>query len=329
VKLQITDMRTGERHVIDGEDAHVEARLRLLYPGPTENVADGHLGNVIHAVARVQHVGIVPLEHGVPMPAPVVKSESGAGGGLTVWRVENDKGEGPYRGGLTFAPRLPYPQEELVPGSGRPGSPVDIDDRRPMPHIDFEHAHHEALKSGHLKSGFASPEHAVRWFGREGLDVLQQRGFVLRPVLASKVHQSRSGRQVAFEPSVQKSEPLAKMALVHDDAKKPAMVWRVENDRGIGPYTTGHVNHLPDLMHEGPDPDEDFSHREFASFKTSPVLYGFERPEQAAEWFGQENLDHLAQQGHTLRQVPAAKVWRANSGKQVAFIRHSAPAAQK
>jgi hypothetical protein len=206
VKLQITDMRTGERHVIDGEDAHVEARLRLLYPGPTENVADGHLGNVIHAVARVQHVGVVPLEHGVPMPAPVQKSESGAGGGLTVWRVENDKGEGPYRGGLTFAPRLPYPQEELVPGSGKPGSPVDIDDRRPMPHIDFEHAHHEALKSGHLKSGFASPEHAVRWFGREGLDVLQQRGFVLRPVLASKVHQSRSGRQVAFEPSVQKSE---------------------------------------------------------------------------------------------------------------------------
>lgn len=86
MKLQITDMRTGERHVIDGEDAHVEARLRLLYPGPTENVADGHLGNVIHAVARVQHVGVVPLEHGVPMPAPVTKSEPAPAKGA--WTVD-------------------------------------------------------------------------------------------------------------------------------------------------------------------------------------------------------------------------------------------------
>jgi hypothetical protein len=69
MKLQVTDMRTGERSVVGGTDEQVEARLRLLYPGPTENVPDGYLGNVVHAVARVQHVGIVPLEGALPAPA--------------------------------------------------------------------------------------------------------------------------------------------------------------------------------------------------------------------------------------------------------------------
>jgi hypothetical protein len=70
MKLQLTNMRTGERSVVAGTDEQVEASLRLLYPGATERVPDGYLGNVVHAVARVQHIGVVPLDGGA-LPAPV------------------------------------------------------------------------------------------------------------------------------------------------------------------------------------------------------------------------------------------------------------------
>lgn len=68
MKLQVTNMLTNERTVVAGTDKQVEARLRVMFPGATDSVPDDYLGNVIRAVARVQHVGVVPLDGSLPAP---------------------------------------------------------------------------------------------------------------------------------------------------------------------------------------------------------------------------------------------------------------------
>ncbi len=59
---------------------------------------------------------------------------------------------------------------------------------------------------GGLRSGFSAPEHAEQWFTKEGLAALAQHGLTLRQRAAEHVVPGKSGLQVLFRPSMQKSE---------------------------------------------------------------------------------------------------------------------------
>jgi len=121
---------------------------------------------------------------------------------MSVWRVENEHGEGPYTTADDAA--------------------MDILDRhggeQPDPFIDFKPAELRKLpKEGMLSSkqnylfGFEKPEHAEAWFGKEGLAHLASIGYPLRQRPASEVYRSQSGKQVFFKPHVRalKAEPKA------------------------------------------------------------------------------------------------------------------------
>ncbi len=203
MKLQISNLRTNERTVVDGEDQHVEAKLRLMFPGATGRVPDGHLGNVIHAVARLQDVGLVPLEGSLPapvraLPDDVQKSEPAPPQGPTsVWRVEDDAGFGPYH--KTNYRRI-----------GATGIFGHWEETQKTPGVegDFSPEHIKDYYGGALRSGFSAPEHAEQWFTKEGLSALAQHGLTLRQRAAEQVVPGKSGLQVLFRPAMQKSEPL-------------------------------------------------------------------------------------------------------------------------
>lgn len=144
---------------------------------------------------------------------------------------------------------------------------------------------------------------------------------------------------------LQKAEAaLSKMALIHHDAVKPMTVYRVQNAKGEGPYArtapTAVVvagrNHYIAAQKRGeenpqPNPPVDFPPDDMKAFReasdydenyepTNPYRFGFEKPEHADDWFGAHAMDVMKQHGYTLQQVPAQKVYRSNSGKQVFFL---------
>jgi diguanylate cyclase (GGDEF)-like protein len=107
---------------------------------------------------------------------------------MKVWRVQNDEGQGPYYGSDSPAWRMNI----KGPKTDRPDPYRDFDD-------DDLDEWNQANPGGML-FGFHAPEHAEKWFGSDALTALRQHGFTLRQVLARKVYQSRSGKQVMFEP---------------------------------------------------------------------------------------------------------------------------------
>lgn len=142
---------------------------------------------------------------------------------------------------------------------------------------------------------------------------------------------------------VNKSEEyaeLCKMALIHDDHVNPKMVYRVENELGEGPYgmtrTLGQVvsraagafGEEGDSYLRQPPPSEDFPEEESGLLTDpmkkphNPLRFGFESPEHAINWFGQNSLHVLQQHGFNIKKVPASKVYRSKTGKQVMFIPH-------
>jgi ADP-ribose pyrophosphatase len=159
-----------------------------------------------------------------------------------------------------------------------------------------------------------------------------------------------------FELLQKAEEPLEKMALIHNDPKNPKIVYRVQNEKGIGPYNAhhdvpfssleawksekarqlamertraveegdrGYDRRSPstkgDLNEPQPSPYQDFSYgREYQG-----KVFGFESPMHARYWFGDRNLAEMAKVGFHLTPVKAAVVYRSESGKQVAFIPHS------
>jgi GGDEF domain-containing protein len=100
---------------------------------------------------------------------------------MPVWRVEDEDGHGPYRSGVMD------------------GESFD-DVRRPHPNGDFTPEEAKRNWTGEARYGFLAPEHAEAWFGPERLSALRARGFVIRRVMAQKVWNSKSGKQVMFEP---------------------------------------------------------------------------------------------------------------------------------
>src|ERR1017187_9926137 len=112
---------------------------------------------------------------------------------MTVYRVQNEEGRGPYslswkdpngdkvREALNSTPwsYQTYPQQDFINKEWRDNPEQEL---------------------GHLKFAFASPKHADKWFGGDGLAKLSELGFKVAPVKATKVYRSKSGRQLAFIP---------------------------------------------------------------------------------------------------------------------------------
>lgn len=155
--------------------------------------------------------------------------------------------------------------------------------------------------------------------------------------------------RVARGPSLAKAEPLGKMAMIHNDANAPKFVYRIANAKGIGPYGangTGEEDGSPQLWTpsfdhwsdghrppgmpntidiQRPPPfwdDRDFTHPEEKHAQTQGLLFGFENPYDAVEWFGDKNLAHMASNGYALHKVPASQVFRSHSGRQLMFQPH-------
>lgn len=126
-------------------------------------------------------------------------------------------------------------------------------------------------------------------------------------------------------------QELAKMALIHDNAKRPTHVYRIENKNGEGPYRADRpvYSELPDYDRiagvnsnstaPGPMGDFDTGDRIQSRMGANRTRFGFLTPQDAENWWGHENLAALRQRGFFLRKVPAAKVWLSRSKKQVMF----------
>lgn len=153
---------------------------------------------------------------------------------------------------------------------------------------------------------------------------------------------------------LQKAEAaLSKMALIYHDADKPMTVYRVQNAKGEGPYgrtaptavIVAGRNHYIAAQKRGeenpqPNPPVDFPPDDMKAFReasdydenyepTNPYRFGFEKPEHAQDWFGSHAMEVMKQHGYTLQQVPAQKVYRSNSGKQLFFLPHGLTKSEK
>jgi hypothetical protein len=117
-----------------------------------------------------------------------------------------------------------------------------------------------------------------------------------------------------------------RLGLVHDNPAQPMMVWRVENEQGVGPYTSGDMEPPDEGDEAHPGPLSDFydhaynpgAHPEHAGRK-----FGFLKPEHATDWFGAAGMADLQRRGFALRQVPARRVWNSDSGRQVVYEPHA------
>lgn len=137
-----------------------------------------------------------------------------------------------------------------------------------------------------------------------------------------------AAKQLLFKPkAMAKAEQrLAKMAVIHD-GPNPATVYRMENAAGEGPYRGPDKiwARLPDKSQDAtlPAPHFDFDPNEHEALYGGQVRFGFQSPEHAHQWFGQQNIDFLKQHGYTLKPVQAVKVWVGKSGRQVMYTPHA------
>jgi hypothetical protein len=119
-------------------------------------------------------------------------------------------------------------------------------------------------------------------------------------------------------------------------------VWRVEDAQGRGPHSAGAMRNVGD-EYDGmqawrmrPVPVDDFSEEDAAAGgfefvrdgfmrdlkqteESKNKLFGFMAKEDAETWFGPRTLEALREQGFELKRMPARRVWRSESGRQVFF----------
>jgi hypothetical protein len=129
------------------------------------------------------------------------------------------------------------------------------------------------------------------------------------------------------DPNYYKVEQsLKKMALLYDNLQHPITIYRVQNEKGEGPYTTDtYLKGAPDSKQQ-PSPMDDFAEEILAmppqkSIKLRHYRFGFENQQKAKEWFGND-LEKLKPLGFNLVPVKASKVYKGRSGKQIIFIPH-------
>lgn len=123
------------------------------------------------------------------------------------------------------------------------------------------------------------------------------------------------------------NDPLVKMALVHNDPVVPKTVYRIQNDRGEGPYDGLGGEFMDTHFPKANDvsPEEDFNDEELETLhQTSPSpRFAFSHPDHAKKWFGEKGLQKLAGLGYKLVPVQAHKVWQSKTGSQVMYMKKS------
>ena len=132
----------------------------------------------------------------------------------------------------------------------------------------------------------------------------------------------------AFQSPLGKSEPLAKMALIHDNEAAPMYVYRVQTASGVGPYNCDEspAKWSREAPRRRPSPFSDLEGDDLKTFKGPQTgHFAFEKPEHAIDWFGEKMLNKLHDAGYALYKVPAKRVWRSKSGRQVMYHRFNAP----
>lgn len=104
----------------------------------------------------------------------------------TVWRVQNDKGLGPYHG-------YGWSEQWAI-------KPHNYENGCPLPGEDAAIAKfwNELKDSRRFKFGFASIEQLQRWFHRDELEALARMGFKVVEVPAAEVHYGLT--QVVYLP---------------------------------------------------------------------------------------------------------------------------------
>jgi 8-oxo-dGTP pyrophosphatase MutT (NUDIX family) len=126
---------------------------------------------------------------------------------------------------------------------------------------------------------------------------------------------------------IQNKESLVKMALVHNDPVVPKTVYRIQNDRGEGPYDGLGGEFMDTHFPKANDvsPEEDFNDEELETLhQTTPSpRFAFSHPDHAKKWFGEKGLQKLAGLGYKLVPVQAHKVWQSKTGSQVMYMKKS------
>ncbi len=140
---------------------------------------------------------------------------------------------------------------------------------------------------------------------------------------------------------IEKTEPLAKMALIHDDPQKPTTVYRIQDANGEGPYddpgydsattkvplgnrsNADFYQPLPENDFDSEDMDEFHGQDEETGQGAGHYQFAFEHPHHAERWFGRDGIEKLYQHGYRLKAVKASKVYRSIGGGQV-FYEHGA-----
>jgi hypothetical protein len=108
-----------------------------------------------------------------------------------------------------------------------------------------------------------------------------------------------------------------------------AIVWRVENAYGGGPYRAGIAPYGKPERHPAPyddfaalayDPDNLLDAEAYLDL-VHPYLFGFPTIAAAYAWWTREELEDLTLHGFRLERVVAAEVIVSDSGKQCMFRR--------
>ena len=133
---------------------------------------------------------------------------------------------------------------------------------------------------------------------------------------------------------------LVKMAKIYDNPRKPRSVYRIQDKDFQGPYgdsglygspqsrvTLGERNNAE--FHQ-PLPEDDFDEQDLEALNgqgegpddgngAGYYSFAFDNPHDAMRWHGRDQLKALYDAGFRVQKVPASKVFRSVSGKQVFF----------
>jgi hypothetical protein len=135
-------------------------------------------------------------------------------------------------------------------------------------------------------------------------------------------------------PKSEKGE-LEKAPIIFEaDEKNPhTTIYRVQNSRGKGPYTTSGLQggsawwSKPHISPRHPTPRTDRGFTPADRYDLNEKhRFGFESEEQAKKWFSKEEMEKLNSYGFKLTPVKASKVW--GSKKQVFYEHYKEPEVQ-
>jgi hypothetical protein len=106
-----------------------------------------------------------------------------------VYRLQNDKGEGPYHCKTVLPDNLYF---KIRDDSNHPGPSCDF--------LESEWSSYPCTTNRKFRFGFRVKHNVIKWFGKSTLAKLKKLGFEIVKVKASKIYESISKKQVMFIP---------------------------------------------------------------------------------------------------------------------------------